>query len=318
MAKWQDKTGETRINNQGLKMTIKQYRNAMDIDVIFEDGSVSKHKHYDSFLKKKIAHPKTKQGFMIVNNKKIKIKDPRSIDHTGETIINQEGKRLTIIEYHNYKDMTVAFDDGKKIKHVSYSRFQRKMIKHPDDEDRVGETRKNNQGQNMTIIKYNNCRDITIRFDDGTELDKQFYNRFKNGSISHPKDKLINRPNIRIGETVTNTQGLNARIIKYNGYDDITVEFEDGTQRSGIRYQSFCNKNVLHPNLGLLRPAGTKKPKYAGKLFKTDIYGIAYTCNDITYYYCECPLCQAHEIWSFNEIKSHKCNQQTSEVKNNR
>ena len=35
-----DRTGEERINNQGLKMKIIKYVNRRDIDVEFEDGSI--------------------------------------------------------------------------------------------------------------------------------------------------------------------------------------------------------------------------------------------------------------------------------------
>lgn len=44
-----DRTNEVGINNQGLKMFIKTYRNKKDIDVQFEDGFISKHKRYSDF-----------------------------------------------------------------------------------------------------------------------------------------------------------------------------------------------------------------------------------------------------------------------------
>lgn len=44
-----DRTNEVSINNQGLKMFIKTYRNKKDIDIQFEDGFVSKHKRYSDF-----------------------------------------------------------------------------------------------------------------------------------------------------------------------------------------------------------------------------------------------------------------------------
>ena len=34
--------------------------------------------------------------------------------------------------------------------------------------DRTGETKTTRHGQVMTIIKYNNCHDIDVEFDDGT------------------------------------------------------------------------------------------------------------------------------------------------------
>lgn len=47
--KFIDRTGETNINKQGLKMTIIKYNGHMDIDVGFEDGYISTNKSYTSF-----------------------------------------------------------------------------------------------------------------------------------------------------------------------------------------------------------------------------------------------------------------------------
>ena len=56
-----DRTGETKIANNGQKMTIIKYRNAKDIDVQFEDGTIYIHRKYRSF----------KDGSIGKNNKKI-------------------------------------------------------------------------------------------------------------------------------------------------------------------------------------------------------------------------------------------------------
>lgn len=57
-----ERVGETRIMNCGLKATIKKYRNSKDIDLRFEDGIVVKNRSYYNFTKGKIGHPKTKES----------------------------------------------------------------------------------------------------------------------------------------------------------------------------------------------------------------------------------------------------------------
>lgn len=52
-----DRIGETSINKKGLKMTIIAYRGIKDIDVQFEDDTISYHKQYDAFKKGKIKKP---------------------------------------------------------------------------------------------------------------------------------------------------------------------------------------------------------------------------------------------------------------------
>ena len=52
-----NRLGEIRYNNKGEKMIIIAYRGAMDIDVQFEDKSISYNKCYSAFKDGKIKHP---------------------------------------------------------------------------------------------------------------------------------------------------------------------------------------------------------------------------------------------------------------------
>ena len=53
-----NRTGEERINSFGSKMTIKEYRSAMDIDVYFPEYDwIFKHTRYDVFKKGNIKCP---------------------------------------------------------------------------------------------------------------------------------------------------------------------------------------------------------------------------------------------------------------------
>lgn len=52
-----NRLGEKAINNQGLKMWIKEYRNCDDIDVIFEDKTIVKNKQYSKFKNGSIKNP---------------------------------------------------------------------------------------------------------------------------------------------------------------------------------------------------------------------------------------------------------------------
>ena len=59
-------------------------------------------------------------------------------------------------------------------------------------EDRTGETRVNNNGEEMKIIRYGGIRDIDIQFvKDGTIVENREYGAFKKGQIKNPM-----RPNV--------------------------------------------------------------------------------------------------------------------------
>lgn len=45
--------------------------------------------------------------------------------------------------------------------------------------NRLGETRMMNCGMEATIIRYENARDIDIRFEDGTVVEHRQYDQFK-------------------------------------------------------------------------------------------------------------------------------------------
>lgn len=111
--------------------------------------------------------------------------------------------------------------------------------------NRLGETTKNKQSLNMTIIKYNTYRDIDVKFDDGTIITNRPYEHFKNGSIMNNNFKLPNFKD-RTGEIKKNTNGNNMKIIKYNSWDNILVEFENGYTTT-CAYKEFKNGYVKNP-----------------------------------------------------------------------
>lgn len=60
MSKIKDRTGETRVNNNGEEMKIIRYGGKADIDVQFvKDGTIVEHREYDNFKKGNIKNPMT-------------------------------------------------------------------------------------------------------------------------------------------------------------------------------------------------------------------------------------------------------------------
>ena len=100
-----DRKGETTINNRGEKITIIEYRNYDDLDVMFEDGSIVKHRTYQSFINGNI-------------------KRDTKIIHKGETSIALNGQVMTIIAFRKKTDIDIQFEDGTIVKHKNYQNFQ--------------------------------------------------------------------------------------------------------------------------------------------------------------------------------------------------
>ena len=62
---FKDRTGETLIAKNGLKMTVETYRHHNDIDIRFENGILLEHRLYSNFIKKAVAMPKVINGIML-------------------------------------------------------------------------------------------------------------------------------------------------------------------------------------------------------------------------------------------------------------
>ena len=111
----EDRLGETRMMNCGMKATIIRYGKYSDIDVRFEDGTIAKRKGYREFKKGKIANPNIKTS---------------AENRLGETRMMNRGMEATIIQYKNAMDIDVRFEDGAVVEHKTYNSFKKGGIAH--------------------------------------------------------------------------------------------------------------------------------------------------------------------------------------------
>lgn len=111
--------------------------------------------------------------------------------------------------------------------------------------NRVGEKRKMNNGQYATIIAYRRCKDIDVQFEDGTIVTNKTYQNFKLCTIKNPN---FDSYSDRVGMTKVMSNGQVAKIIKYNHFEDIEIEFEDGTVVKKKSYDAFLRGSIANPN----------------------------------------------------------------------
>ena len=231
-----DRTGETTVAKNGMKMTIIVYRNNHDMDVQFEDGAIRNKVQYNAFKIGNISHPnELRTNF---NNTRI-----------GDISVATNGMKMTVIEYRRYSDIDIQFEDGAIRKGVCYINFKKGTIRHPNELNRVGETSVAKNGLKMTIIAYRSATDIDVQFEDGAVRKGVTYQCFIKGEIRHPKEQK-RRENIskkRVGETSVATNGMEMTIIAYRRCDDIDIQFEDGAVRRGVSYSSFQKGAIRHP-----------------------------------------------------------------------
>jgi len=229
--------GETVIATNGQKMTIIAYREANDIDIQFEDGTIVEHKSYRAFNKGYIKHP------TLIQNQRI-----------GEIYTASNGQKMTIIDYNNSNDVSVRFDDGTIIKHLKYNNIIIGNVKNINfiKNLRIGQSQKANNGQIMTIIAYRGCNDLDVQFEDGIIANHISYSSFCNGQVANLNIQTVgNAAAFRIGKTNKNQNGMNITIINYRKTNDIDVQFEDGYIAEHTRYSYFIKGIVPYPGFSL-------------------------------------------------------------------
>ena len=110
---------------------------------------------------------------------------------------------------------------------------------------RVGMCRLMNCGMKCTIISYKNANNIDVEFEDGYIAYKKNYANFLKGGINNPN------MNNHIGETITTKSGYLCTVIEYRNYNDIDVQFADGTLVSHRNYGAFVKGEIGYPGHNL-------------------------------------------------------------------
>ena len=105
-----NRLGEERLMNCGLKAKIIRYGNSEDIDIQFENGIISYNKTYQHFKKGEIGCK------------------PNRI---GEINMMSCGMKAEIIAYRNKDNIDIKFEDGNIVRNVRYKHFLSGLIKNP-------------------------------------------------------------------------------------------------------------------------------------------------------------------------------------------
>lgn len=242
--------GEKSIHKAtGQEMTLLAYRSSKDVDILFEDGSILRNRPYYNFKVGTVRHPSisiSRCGYYLGDLR------------VGETSVSTAGQSMKIIVYRNAQDLDVQFEDGMIVKHRTYRRFKDGQIANPNlrqvhpkqVKELVGEQKLNKYGELMTIISRHGDR-IDVQFENGKIRRNVGRAQFLNGSLASESrlDKLEVIRQERLGTKVKALNGLEMTAIGYDGFNHVTVQFEDGEIVKDIRWQSFISGVVGHPSI---------------------------------------------------------------------
>ena len=116
----------------------------------------------------------------------------------------------------------------------------------------IGESKMMKCGMRATIVEYANYDDIAVKLDDGTVVRHVSKNLFARGTIPNPNikeevKKLAQHKRMSyVGRTKMMKCGVKATVLEDLGYQDITVQFEDGIIRKHRRRDHFDLGKIAH------------------------------------------------------------------------
>ncbi len=114
--------GLTIMQNCGMNATCIAYRNARDIDVQFEDGTILEHRLKGCFLKGNILNPNLRR-----KNKTIM----ERASCLGQEMLMNNGMKAVCIAYRGWADIDIRFEDGTIVQHKKKSVFLDGRIQSP-------------------------------------------------------------------------------------------------------------------------------------------------------------------------------------------
>ncbi len=119
----------------------------------------------------------------------------------------------------------------------------------------IGQTKLQKNGMSATVIRYGNRNDADVQFEDGTVVEHIRIIKWEIGNVRYPKMIEEKKPplpqkrtkNKYIGLTKMMNCGLQATVIDYKDCKNVTIQFEDGVIKEGVRSDHFMCGKVRHP-----------------------------------------------------------------------
>ena len=222
--------GKTNRMFNGQIATIIAYRGYYDIDVEFEDGTIVKNKAIGKFKSGNITNPNCNSS--------------TKASVFGIEITQNNGQKAKCIAYRTNVDIDIQFEDGTIVHHKQKASFLKGGIKNPNFNkfSIVGKTVLQNCGMKATCIVDRGGKDIDVQFEDGSIVQHRYRYEFLRGIIQNHNMSSC------FGQIIDMNNDQKATCIRYSSYDDIDVQFEDGTIVEHTKKSYFIGGSIQNPN----------------------------------------------------------------------
>lgn len=221
--------GKSKQMKDGSFATVVEDCGYNDITIQFDDGYICKNCTRRAFNNGSVINKKKRELNKYINMRaKMKC-----------------GKYCTIVEI-DEKNILVKFDNDEKMVLSTLKKFLSGDVLTDDLSHNfkyrdIGTRRKMKCGEYATLIADRGAHDVDVQFDDGVIIMHRDRFAFETGTIQHPKTKTN-----YVGRTKQMKCGLMATVIEDNGWNDITIQFEDGVVVYHKRRSHFDIGNIKH------------------------------------------------------------------------
>ena len=222
--------GQKALMNCGMEAEVIEDNSYNDITVRFTDGYISQKRSRQQFKRGSINNPNVNRTSIV-----------------GRKMVMNCGMEAEVIEDYGSKDITVRFPDGYTSYHRERSAFLRGRISNPNSRKirLVGRKKMMNCGMEAEVIDDFSYKNITVKFTDGTILEKKRSDSFLSGHIKNPN---YDGDSIK-GTVAMMNCGMEAEVIEDYGDENITVKFADGTIKEHCSRHNFSKGKIRNPNL---------------------------------------------------------------------
>lgn len=191
----------------------------------------------------------------LVKKKRKGVKDK----YVGQSVQQKGNRTATVVEYRNYDDMDVVFEDGYRADHVKTDKWKRGLLIHPDVKNNVrkpnvekqkqtlqqskknkyiGLVKRMNCGLNATVIDYIDCYHLTIRFEDGTVKSNVRSDHFLNGNVA----VVPKTPKESISHTSVTTSEKSIMINKNSREDKVQKKIKSTKETNMVEKATVVEK----------------------------------------------------------------------------
>lgn len=191
----------------------------------------------------------------LVKKKRKGVKDK----YVGQSVQQKGNRTATVVEYRNYDDMDVVFEDGYRADHVKTDKWKRGLLIHPDVKNNVrkpnvekqkqtlqqskknkyiGLVKRMNCGMNATVIDYIDCYHLTIRFEDGTVKSNVRSDHFLNGNVA----VVQKTPKESISHTSVTTSEKSIMINKNSHEDKVQKKIKSTKETNMVEKATVVEK----------------------------------------------------------------------------